>query len=72
MEAERDLPPILKLAFARDPRALIGWQRMSPTQRRGHLLGIFYYRSPRPETRRIAKMLEATLAFAERQSEKQE
>ena len=35
MEAERELPPILKLAFAREPRALAGWQRMSPTHRRG-------------------------------------
>ena len=35
MEAELELPPILKLAFARDPRAYAGWQRMSPTQRRG-------------------------------------
>src|SRR5207253_11462208 len=37
MEAERDLPPILKAAFARDPRAYQGWQRMSPTQRRHQL-----------------------------------
>src|SRR5882672_2056082 len=29
MDAERELPPILKLAFTREPRALAGWQRMS-------------------------------------------
>src|SRR5260370_37159167 len=28
MEAELDLPPILKLAFARDPRAYLGCQSM--------------------------------------------
>lgn len=66
MEAERELPPILKLAFARDPRALVGWQRMSPTHRRGHLLAIFYYRSPESRDRRIAKIIEETLVFAER------
>ncbi len=71
MEAERELPPILKLAFARDPRAYTGWQRMSPSHRRGHLLAIFYYRSPDARDRRIAKLLEDALTFAERKTNKQ-
>jgi uncharacterized protein YdeI (YjbR/CyaY-like superfamily) len=71
MEAERELPPILKLAFAREPRALAGWQRMSPTHRRGHLLAIFYYRSPDARDRRISKMLEDALAFAKRKTRKE-
>jgi len=58
MEAERELPPVLKAVFARDPRAYKGWQRMSPSHRRHHLLGIFHYRSPEARDRRIAKMLE--------------
>ena len=62
MEAERELPPILKLAFTREPRALAGWQRMSPTHRRGHLLAIFYYRSPEARDRRIAKFIDDALA----------
>jgi uncharacterized protein YdeI (YjbR/CyaY-like superfamily) len=62
MEAELDLPPILKLAFARDPRAYQGWQSMTPTQRRHWLLGIFYCRTPESRDRRIAKMLEDALA----------
>jgi uncharacterized protein YdeI (YjbR/CyaY-like superfamily) len=66
MEAERELPPILKAAFARDPRAFEGWQRMSPSQRRGHLLGIFYYRTPEARNRRLAKAIEDALAIAER------
>lgn len=66
MEAEHELPPVLKLAFARDPRAFAGWQHMSSTQRRGNLLAIFYYRNPDSRDRRIAKMLEDALAFAER------
>jgi len=62
MEAERDLPPVLKAAFARDPRAYVGWQRMSATQRRYQLLGIFHYRSPEARDRRIGKMLEEAAA----------
>ena len=66
MEAELELPPVLKLAFAGDPRAYRGWQSMSPLQRRGHLLAIFYYRSPAARDRRIAKMLQAALTHADR------
>lgn len=58
MEAERDLPPALRLAFARDPLAWRGWQRMSARQRRGHLFGVFYYRTPEAQERRIAKLME--------------
>jgi uncharacterized protein YdeI (YjbR/CyaY-like superfamily) len=68
MEAELDLPPVLKLAFARDPRAYQGWLSMTPLQRRHQLLGIFYYRSPESRDRRIAKMLEEALARAERKT----
>jgi uncharacterized protein YdeI (YjbR/CyaY-like superfamily) len=71
MEAERELPPILKLAFTREPRALAGWQRMSPTHRRGHLLAIFYYRSPEARDRRIAKFIDDALAFAVRKTKRE-
>jgi uncharacterized protein YdeI (YjbR/CyaY-like superfamily) len=64
LEAERELPPILKAAFARDPRAWEGRQRMSPTHRRHTLLSIFYHRSPEARGRRIAKMLEEAVARA--------
>lgn len=64
MEAELELPPILKAAFRRDPRAFEGWQRMSPTHRRHQLLSIFHYRSPESRERRIAKMLEEAAARA--------
>jgi hypothetical protein len=51
MEAERELPPILELAFARHPRARQGWEMMSRSRRQGHLFGIFYYRTPEAQTR---------------------
>ncbi len=41
MEAERELPPILQVAFARHPRARAGWDAMSASCRRAHLFGIF-------------------------------
>jgi len=71
LEAERELPPILKAAFARDPRALEGWQRMTLTQRRNNLLSIFHYRTPESRERRIAKMMEEAVARAEGRSGKQ-
>jgi uncharacterized protein YdeI (YjbR/CyaY-like superfamily) len=71
MEAERELPPILKLAFAHEPRALAGWQRMSPSHRRGHLLAIFYYRTPEARDRRLAKTIEDALAFAARKTKRE-
>ncbi len=68
MEAEQELPPLLRLAFARTPRALEGWQRMSPAQRRAQLLAIFYYRSPEARARRVAKAVEAAAECAEKKA----
>lgn len=65
MEAESELPPILRLAFARDARAEEGWKRMSATHRRRHLFGIFYYRTPDGRAGRIAKMMEEARRYAE-------
>jgi uncharacterized protein YdeI (YjbR/CyaY-like superfamily) len=66
MEAERELPPLLKLAFARNPLAHDGWQQMSPSKRRGHLLGIFYYRTPEGRANRTQKMLDEAAELAEK------
>jgi uncharacterized protein YdeI (YjbR/CyaY-like superfamily) len=57
-DAERELPPILQVAFARNLRAREGWERMSAARRRAHLLGIFYYRTPEARARRIEKMMD--------------
>lgn len=72
MEAEMELPPILNAAFARDPRAFEGWQRMTPTQRRYTLLGIFHYRNPESRERRITMMLEEAAARAGGRNRKRE
>jgi uncharacterized protein YdeI (YjbR/CyaY-like superfamily) len=70
MEAEGEPPPILQVAFARHPRAREGWDRMSVARRRGHLFGIFYYRTPDARARRIDKMLEDANALAEKVTNK--
>jgi uncharacterized protein YdeI (YjbR/CyaY-like superfamily) len=70
MDAEHELPPVLQVAFAHEPRALEGWKRMSPSHRRRHLFAIFYYRTPESRARRIAKTLQEASAFAERKLEK--
>ena len=70
MDAEHELPPLLQRAFARDPRAFEGWRQMSPSHRRNHLFGIFYYRTPEARARRIDKVLQEASALAERRLEK--
>jgi uncharacterized protein YdeI (YjbR/CyaY-like superfamily) len=66
MEAEKELPPVLQVPFARHPRAREGWDRMSASRRRAHLFGIFYYRTPDAQARRIDKMLDDATALAEK------
>lgn len=70
MDAERELPPILQLAFARNPRALEGWEQMSAVRRRGQLLAIFYYRTPESRARRLSKVIEEAAALAEKKADK--
>jgi uncharacterized protein YdeI (YjbR/CyaY-like superfamily) len=64
MEGETEVPPILHAAFLRQPQARIGWNAMTPTQRRGHLLGIFYYKSVESREKRAAKAVEEALRVA--------
>ncbi len=68
MEAERELPPLLQIAMAQNPKAHAGWKLMSPAHRRSHLLGIFYYRNPESRARRLAKAVEEMLAYSEKRA----
>jgi len=70
MEAETDLPPAIRMALARDARAEEGWKLMSEGRRRGHLMGIFYYREPAAQGRRIAKAVQDAFELAERTAKK--
>lgn len=68
MEGERVPPPILEAAFRRMPQARAAWMAMTPVQRRGHLLGIFYSRSPEARQRRTQKALEEALRLVEKKA----
>ena len=68
MEGEMETPPILKAAFARQPLAESGWKALTPAQRRGHLLGIFYYESVEARERRAGKAVEDALRAAKRRT----
>jgi uncharacterized protein YdeI (YjbR/CyaY-like superfamily) len=70
MEGETDPPPILKAAFLRQPLARKGWEAMTSIQRRGHLLGIFYYQSVEARERRAAKAVEEAVRVARKASAK--
>jgi uncharacterized protein YdeI (YjbR/CyaY-like superfamily) len=64
MESEKALPPVLEAAFRRTPEARSGWEKMTVTQRRGHLLGVFYYQSPEAREKRVGKLVEDALRVA--------
>lgn len=66
MDAERELPPVMRRLMDEDPKSHVGWQKMTPTMRRGELLGIFYYRNPATQRRRIEKAIERMRARAEK------
>jgi len=66
MEGEENPPPVLRVAFQHQPRALAGWKAMTPVQRRSHLMGIFYYETVEARERRAAKAIEEALRVAAR------
>lgn len=61
MEGEKEPPPVLRVAFQRHPLAEAGWKALTPTQRRNHLLGIFYYETAEGRERRAGKAIEEAL-----------
>jgi uncharacterized protein YdeI (YjbR/CyaY-like superfamily) len=66
MEGEEEPPPVLRAVFLRQPRAERGWFALTPTQRRNHLLGIFYYETADARERRAGKAIEDALRAARR------
>jgi hypothetical protein len=66
LEGEMEAPPILQAAFLRQPVARKGWEAMTVTQRRGHLLGIFGYQSVESREQRTAKAVAEALRVARR------
>ena len=65
MDAEVELPPMIRQAMARNPLAERGWEKMPRTHRRMHLLGIFYYRNLDSRLRRIERVVEEMAEYAQ-------
>jgi uncharacterized protein YdeI (YjbR/CyaY-like superfamily) len=70
MEAERELPPVMQIAFRQNPRAREKWEHMSQSHRRAHLLAIFYYRTPEARANRVQKCVHEMLERAEKSGSK--
>jgi uncharacterized protein YdeI (YjbR/CyaY-like superfamily) len=68
MDGEREPPPILRAAFAREPEARAAWDALAPSHKRAHLFGIFYYKTPEGRARRVEKAIEMLLERAARNS----
>lgn len=71
MEGEVEAPPLLRVAFERQPLARQGWESMTPRQRRRHLLGIFYPQTVDGRARRAAKAVEECLRVARAKAPKE-
>jgi uncharacterized protein YdeI (YjbR/CyaY-like superfamily) len=66
MEAERELPPMMQLAFLQNPKAAEQWASMSPSHRRAHLFSIFHYRTTEGRAKRVRKCVEEMLQRVEK------
>ena len=66
MEGELEPPPILKAAFREHLHAETGWDLVSISQRRMHLMTIFSARSPEARAKRVEVAIEDALRAAER------
>jgi len=68
IEGEEIPPPILRLAFQRQPLAEQGWNASTRAQRRNYLLGIVGTQGVAAREKRVAYVLEKCLQVARRKS----
>ncbi|HEX8811848.1 MAG TPA: YdeI/OmpD-associated family protein [Terracidiphilus sp.] len=66
MEGEIESPPLLKMAFQRQPLAGEGWRLMTANQRRRHLMSIYYYRTPEGREKRARAVIDEAIARAKK------
>lgn len=66
MEGEEFPPPILQVAFRRQPLARKGWEALTPNQRRLSLLGIFSCQSPEAQAKRVERVVADAIHAANR------
>ncbi len=68
MEGEQSPPPILQVAFRRQPLARVGWEALTPNQRRMTLFGIFMCQSPEAQGKRVERAVDDAVKAARRSS----
>ncbi|MDE1162063.1 MAG: YdeI/OmpD-associated family protein [Acidobacteriaceae bacterium] len=56
MEAELELPPAIMRVFKQRPKAAMGWSKLTLTQRRNELMGVFYYQGAEAREKRIQRL----------------
>ena len=66
MEGEMEAPPILRVKFQQQPAAERGWTLMTATQRRNHLLGIFFVQTVEGREKRAMRAVENCVEVARR------
>ena len=66
MEGEEFPPPILQIAFRRQPLARAGWDAQTQNQRRFILLGIFSCQSPEAQAKRVEQAVADAVKAANR------
>ncbi|WP_263353857.1 YdeI/OmpD-associated family protein [Acidicapsa acidisoli] len=66
MDGEESPPPILQVAFRRQPLARVGWEALTPNQRRMTLFGIFMCQSPEAQAKRTERAVEDAVKAARR------
>ena len=64
MEGEKELPPVLEVAFRRAPAARKGWEAMTKAQRRSNLMAVFHYQGPEARDKRVRRVVEDCLRAA--------
>jgi hypothetical protein len=56
MEGEKELPPVIAAAFRKRPKAKLGWEKLTSTQRRNELMAVFHYQTPESRQKRVEKL----------------
>lgn len=65
-DGEEFPPPILQVAFRRQPLARAGWEKMTLSQQRFHLLGVFMTQNPGSQAKRVERVVTEAVATASR------
>jgi len=66
MDGEESPPPILQVAFRRQPLARTGWYALTANQRRNALFGLFNCVSPEAQAKRVERIVSDAMQAAQR------